>query len=251
MAAPLPKPKRGIFDEVKINPGLTALWPSPDEPQKAGEDPVADIVAVPGLGANPEYSFRHSGEKVDWLKDKNMLHDRVKKTNIWIFGYDSQWMGKSAIDAKLNGVAIQLLRAVVVNRPKSCTRPIVFIAHSLGGIVLERALILARNYPADYPNIFTCTVGCVFLGAPFRGTKTAEKARLLAQYAHAFGLGEDSGLVKVLEERSEVLSDMLQDFTRFAREVKMHLFCFYELRATDLLRTVTKRAHPKMLVGLR
>lgn len=83
-------------------------------------------------------------------------------------------------------------------------------------------------------------VGCIFLGTPFRGTKSQTKASLLAEMAQTVGLGTNSGLVKLLEEGSEVLRDLLDDFVALAKEANMRLFCFFEQHESDMIRLISK-----------
>lgn len=65
------------------------------------------IVAIPGLGANPEWTWVR--EKVHWLRDSNMLASRVPNSRISVFQYQSQWFGKGSVDQRLENVADQLL----------------------------------------------------------------------------------------------------------------------------------------------
>lgn len=119
-------------------------------------------------------------------------------------------------------------------------RPIVFVCHCLGGIVVEKALLAAKLRQSEYTNLFTCVVGCVFLGTPFRGTKSQSKASLLAEMAETVGLGVNSGLVKILKEGSETLRDLLDDFVIVAKEANMRLFCFFEQHESDMIRLISK-----------
>lgn len=91
-----------------MTPGLTVIHPNPDQARKSSsDDPTVDIIAVPGLDANPQFTW--TTNKVDWLRDGNMLHRTIEKARIMIFAYESQWFGKGSIDQKLSNVANQLL----------------------------------------------------------------------------------------------------------------------------------------------
>ena len=102
------------------------------------------------------------------------------------------------------------------------------------------ALLTAKLRQSDYPNIFMSVVGCIFLGTPFRGTKSQTKASLLAEMAQTVGLGMNSGLVKLLEEGSEVLRDLLDDFVALAMHHHLRLFCFFEQHESDMIRLISK-----------
>lgn len=107
-------------------------------------------------------------------------------------------------------------------------------------LTMLQALLAAKLRQSEYPNIFMSVVGCVFLGTPFRGTKSQTKASLLAEMAQSLGLGVNSGLVRLLEEGSEVLSDLLDDFVTVAKEANMRLFCFFEQHESDLIKLLSK-----------
>lgn len=73
------------------------------------------IVAVPGLGASPEWTWR-SKNKVDWIRDVNMLSRTIPNARIMIFEYESQWFGRGSIDQRLSNVADQLVLALFHSR---------------------------------------------------------------------------------------------------------------------------------------
>ena len=236
--------KHTKLDHVAINQGLTIVYPDPDQSRNSQNDNTAiDIVAVPGLGANPEFTWTRN--KVDWLRDSNMLPRSVTNARIMVFEYESQWFGKGSINQRLSSVADQLIQALSYRRPRGSKRPILFVCHCLGGIVVEKAVIGAQLRQNDYPNIFTSIVGCVFLGTPFRGTKSQSKASTLAELAQTVGLGANSGLLRLLEEGSETLRDLLADFSSLAREANMQLFCFFEQHESDIAKLLFKGPHLK------
>lgn len=68
-----------------------------------------DIVAVHGLGAIPETTWKESKSGVDWLSDSDMLPLAVPEARIMRFGYDSLWLGKEPIRTKLSIIADKLL----------------------------------------------------------------------------------------------------------------------------------------------
>ena len=237
--------KHSKLDRVEINQGLTIVHPDPDQPRKlTNEDIAVDIVAVPGLGANPDWTWK-SKNKVDWLSDSNMLPRTIPNARVMILEYESQWFGKGSVNQRLYNVADQLVQALSNQRSRGSKRPIIFVCHCLGGIIVEKALLTAQLRQNDYPNIFMSVVGCIFLGTPFRGTKSQTKAAILAEMAETLGVGVNSGLLRMLEEGSETLKDLLSDFSALARESNMQLFCFFEQHASDLMTLFFKGSHPK------
>ncbi|KAL8910946.1 MAG: hypothetical protein Q9171_003813 [Xanthocarpia ochracea] len=72
------------------------------------------------------------------------------------------------------------------------------------------------------------------MGTPHRGSKSLSKASLIASIASAVFLGEHSSLLKVLDEDSEMLADLLHDFTRTVNTISIPLFCFFAQHKSDV-----------------
>lgn len=81
--------------------GLSVLY-APDL-----EDPTIDVVAVHGIGANPDRTW--TTNKVNWLEHRDMLPRAIPTARIMRFGYDSQWFGEYPIKQRLSTVAEELL----------------------------------------------------------------------------------------------------------------------------------------------
>lgn len=99
-------------------------------------------------------------------------------------------------------------------------RPIVFVGHSMGGLLVKQALVLANNRP-DCEDIRFSTAGVLFLGTPHEGATIAGYAIFLAMVK-----GNDPSLVEQLAPKSEQLYDLAQDFA--AGYKHLSITCFYE-----------------------
>ena len=101
---------------------------------------VVDIVAVHGLNGHYEKTWTatlRNGSQVNWLRD--LLPQQVRNTRIMSFSYDSTvQFSKSTSD--IFTFADQLLEHLLAARQRAGeeSRPIVFICHSLGGIVFKQ-----------------------------------------------------------------------------------------------------------------
>jgi hypothetical protein len=84
---------------------------------------LISVVAVHGIGADPDRTWTRDG--VNWLRDENMLPQAVPQARIMRFGYESQWLGREAIQQRLPVVADQLLRSLTGSRKvqRVSTRP--------------------------------------------------------------------------------------------------------------------------------
>jgi len=105
---------------------------------------LSSVVAVHGLGGDPYRSWIgiRASQKgsprvdVDWLKD--LLPEFAPRCRILSFGYQSRYM-KNAPKRDISNCAEELLHALQNNRAasKANKRPLIFICHSLGGIVVK------------------------------------------------------------------------------------------------------------------
>jgi tetratricopeptide (TPR) repeat protein len=213
----------------------------------------SSIIAIHGLGANPDTTWvREVKDKtgatrsIHWLKDKDMLPSLVPDAQIWTFCYNSKWLGEAPIH-HLDSLGIQLLTLIHQNRPESShQKPIVFIAHSFGGIILEEALTSAA-IADQYKHILNATTGIIFLGTPFRGSTSVEQASLIADAANVLGYDSSKTLLSSLTPTSQRLAELLSDFTKTAIAENLRIVCFFEqvktviVRNMGLLSRATKR----------
>ena len=103
---------------------LSALpQPTPILPSQLGlkvlsgpnrEESNVDVVAVHGIGANPDYTWMISG--VNWLQDPSMLPQALPKARIMRFGYASRWFGEETIRQSLPSIANSFLSALCEER---------------------------------------------------------------------------------------------------------------------------------------
>ena len=101
------------------------------------------IVAVHGLDGHRErtWTFESGSHNVLWLRD--LLPAEIPNARIWTWGYDSRTHSRSHQDhltiKTLYDHGRQLVIDLDIERRASNShqRPIIFVAHSLGGIVVK------------------------------------------------------------------------------------------------------------------
>ncbi|KAJ4127453.1 hypothetical protein NW754_007781 [Fusarium falciforme] len=124
--------------------GVTPLY----EDQNGAE---ADAIAVPGLGSHALGSWKSPNSDDVWLRD--FLPKDVPNIRVLLYGYDTVLPGdlsKQSIE-NLGGA---LLEHIITFRTKDRTshRPITFISHSLGGLLIKvvRCPATVRKQGTDY-----------------------------------------------------------------------------------------------------
>jgi hypothetical protein len=89
------------------------------------------------------------------------------------FSYDPEALSLQFLVRKvLYGRALNLLQQLKAKRNETSTirRPLIFIAHSLGGLIVQRALIVAcESADVEFRDIELSTGGVVFFGTPDTG----------------------------------------------------------------------------------
>lgn len=96
-------------------------------------------MAVHGLSGDWESTWTDPDNKSLWLRDFLPLQFPSLKLRIWSFGYDSATAFTNSV-ADIDDAAKALVNALDGERQtkNSKRKPIVFIAHSLGGIIVKR-----------------------------------------------------------------------------------------------------------------
>ena len=101
---------------------------------------TVDIVAVHGLGGDWENTWTADNGKL-WLRD--FLPDQLREVKceprIFSYGYDASTVFSKSV-ADIEDAATGLLNSLALERISKVEerRPLIFIAHSLGGIVVKK-----------------------------------------------------------------------------------------------------------------
>ncbi|KAF3896736.1 LipA and NB-ARC domain-containing protein [Trichophyton interdigitale] len=221
--------------------GLTVLH----SPEKT-EDIVFDLVAVHGLNGDAFMSWRHRDTGVMWLKD--LLPASLPNARIMTFGYNSKFTNFTG-DQDLRCICETLLAEIVDLRANvSPMRPVVFVCHSLGGIIVKKALSI-RTVDSRTA-IQDATYGILFLATPNDGSDLATTGRAIAKFATMISpLNPAQNLLDILRVDSSTLLEIREDFLQ--RVPKLHIVSFYEIYSTSfgLFNThIIKRRSARLLV---
>ncbi|KAK1673679.1 hypothetical protein BDP55DRAFT_555924 [Colletotrichum godetiae] len=216
-------------EENRVRPPLDVLYPRPaDYPN---DDVEVDIIAVHGLGSNVDWSWtwKGGGERIDWLRDPDMLPAKVPKSRIMVYNYESRWH-VDAPKTRLQLCGEEFIHALHLFRRGTSKRPVVLVGHSLGGNVIIHALLYASDR-VEYRYLSEATAGVVLLGSPLRGTKWQPFLDSLAQLMGS--TGSHRGITKELGFDGPELQDRLHRFCRLRNTLSTPVSCFFELFETD------------------
>ncbi|KAF8509768.1 hypothetical protein BU17DRAFT_55925 [Hysterangium stoloniferum] len=188
------------------------------------------IVAIHGLDGHRERSFTASNG-VLWLRD--LLPKSIPNARILTYGYDARTHGKNRSQQMLYDLSTNFMAKLSNFRVYTKTnRPLIFVAHSFGGIMLKNALIQAHldgdEHLSHHKAIASFTYGIIYLGTPHQGIDLTSWSRSFAK-SHSISHQNDPILIQ-LGLHSETLEQQLTQYTAISG--KYHtLFC-YEIYLT-------------------
>ena len=203
-----------------------------------------DVVFVHGLNGDPHNTWTAEKSKIFWPAQllPPILED--EKVRVLVYGYDADVTSftDGASKDKIHNHAEHLVAELAANRRirKASERPIIFIAHSLGGLVVKRALIHSSDIRGTKTehlrSVFISTYGILFLGTPHKGSDVAQWGSRLEWICNAVmpsGLVDSSNqLVDALKTNNETLQNIDRQFTQLMD--RFHIFFFHEAKPTFL-----------------
>ncbi|PMD50811.1 ankyrin [Hyaloscypha bicolor E] len=200
-------------------------WPAEDK----NEPDTVYIIAVHGLQGDWEKTWEADGKV--WLRD--FLGKKIDRIHVLSFGYNSI-IASSGWEHELEHFSAQLLQEVKnhVDTEQKRSRPIIFLGHSLGGLIIKKALILAHNKRIVYSDILDRTAGLIFMGAPHRGSDKAKWASMLKELFNTVGVGSSTQLLADLKRQSRTLVQINSDFVERGAKI-LRILSFYEMYTTD------------------
>ncbi|KAK6451589.1 hypothetical protein FP744_10007840 [Trichoderma asperellum] len=162
-----------------------------------------------------------------WLRD-SLPYDLTSETTnkpmarIMIYGYESDVVNSNNTQ-NLEDLATAFHNSLLAIATGSTLKPIIFIGHSLGGLIIKQLLIcLSRSEFQQDKEFLSAVYGVVFFGSPHDGMDI----RALISMA---GDGPNRFLLESISRNSQVLSIQQRDFcSALEGQKQSEVFCFYE-----------------------
>ncbi|KAK6429616.1 hypothetical protein LTR95_014238 [Oleoguttula sp. CCFEE 5521] len=136
-----------------------------------------DIIAVTGLSGHALGSFRSANGTSVWLRD--FAPQDIPRARFITYGYDTAVV-VSNNNQGVGELAHTLLDGLVSFRHRTQTqqRPLLFVCHSLGGVVLKEALVMSSKVTEPKHKrmleVMTMTYGLILIGVPNLGLKHSQ-----------------------------------------------------------------------------
>lgn len=171
---------------------------------------------------------------VFWPRD--LLPKAFPQARIVTWGYDVQieQFLTATSQASIFHHAETLLSDLVMVRKSEAgnPRPLIFIAHSLGGIVVKDALSLSGNEKTFIDKILPATIGVMFLGTPHHGSKAASLGKTVFEVSKLFFKKPNLQVLRGLETNSEILERISRSFGQILSNGRIKVHSFREELAT-------------------
>ncbi|KAH7489091.1 hypothetical protein KRP22_012288 [Phytophthora ramorum] len=165
-------------DEVKYLDGIHPLHLSGSTSAQQSDYDV-DIVFVHGLLGCPFGTWTCGEEEGTIWAQQWLLGDMKQEglnPRVLSVGYDSQLLASGSVWKPMcfEDTGSEILTQLNAARVGSGDRPVVFVTHSLGGVLLKQVLLASASSETEEPLIDNVN-GVVFFGVPHHGSPVAQR----------------------------------------------------------------------------
>ena len=220
--------------------GLTEVF-APSPPSSA----LVDVVLVHGLSGHPQKTWTSKKTGVFWPSQLLPQQTEQSRLRVLTYGYDADpasTSGQGASNDMIHDHSERLVAELDAKRRDegAAERPLIFVGHSLGGLVIKRALIYSSEIMGEKTehlrSVFISTIGILFMGTPHKGSEIGAWGTYLEWLCHAVVpkkiLDTQPHLVSALRSNSETLQNIDNSFLKMMG--RFNIFYFYEAKPTDI-----------------
>ncbi|KAI3535331.1 hypothetical protein CSPX01_11442 [Colletotrichum filicis] len=195
---------------------------------------AVDIVFIHGLKGHREKTWTSDKASEPW--PKALLPSEIPNARVLAYGYDADVAKATEMVSvsRIRDHAATFLKRLTNfrDRTDSSARPIIFVCHSLGGLVCQAAL--ARAHTREHlKEVLEATRGILFLGTPHHGSALAVWAERLGKSVGVLKQ-TNTEILGVLRPESEVLAEIQDNFHNITQSQTkagvgtIQITCFYE-----------------------
>ena len=213
-----------------------------------GTDGCGRPAKIPRLSSAP---FRKSADRDKVYWPRHLLPETLPTARVLVYGYDSKIghsLGTPISQHTVYDIASDLLKSLEANRRSQPSKPLVFVAHSLGGIIAKEALRQAQGCETHHHHlrqIYESTAAIIFFGTPHGGADPRGlRENVVERIARAAGLSVNEQIVNALLPTSERLKELRDSFAPMARHKNWIIYSFQEQYDVRFLSGGKARALP-------
>ncbi|RKK93754.1 hypothetical protein BFJ68_g15424 [Fusarium oxysporum] len=194
------------------------------------------VIAISGLGGHAFGSFKERGGDYMWLRDSLPYDVADKNTDdpiarVMIYGYESSVANSNSFQ-NIEDLATSFHSSLRVLADGPTTRPVILVAHSLGGLIVKQTLIsLSKSKHEDDKRLIRAVYGIMFLGVPHDGMDISSLIPMVGDRPNRFLIESISHV------NSQILSMQQRAFhTALGEEGDSEIVCFYETEKSPTAR---------------
>lgn len=185
-------------------------------------------IAISGLASHPFGSWKQRDEgntksNFMWLRDQ--LPRDLKQIRSILYGYDTKLLMSESFQTVEDLALSFIARLDSIGRSSLSARPLVVLAHSLGGIVLKRALVEMANGNTKQNFMLDAIRMVILFGVPNRGMRMSHLLPMVEGKPN-------TGLVEILSQESTYLTKLDEQFNGITLLRKIRLVSVIETART-------------------
>lgn len=180
-------------------------------------------IAISGLGGHAFGSFKERAGTHMWLRDS--LCSDLPGARIILYGYDTQLYGSHTFQdlealASTLRIDLQALATQDSSDVQPQSKPLIFIAHSLGGLIVKEAIIQMKR-DKNNQTLLESIYGGLFFGVPNQGMDISSLVPMVKGQPN-------QALLHSLGKESQILRNQCRDFPKAFDYPDSEIVCFYE-----------------------
>ncbi|KAL1878008.1 hypothetical protein Daus18300_002362 [Diaporthe australafricana] len=207
--------------------GLNVVY-TPDNGRKV------DIVFIHGLGGTSKWTWsKHKNSDLFWPLTFLPLEQDLCLARILTFGYNAAFQKTGNVSLSLLDFAKDLLFDLKYGKDPDMDEldmgkvPIIFVVHSMGGLIVKEAYMQGQNDP-EYESIIKAIAAITFLATPHRGTALAQTLNRILDSV----MINSKQYVAELARNSLTLQKLNEQFRHVAP--RLDIVSFYETMPTRI-----------------
>jgi len=199
----------------------------------------ADVIFVHGLNGNAITTWHPKGKYDNncwpfWLGDET----EFENISIWSYSYDASVVGRTMTIPEQADSLLDIL----LNKIGNGKNPLIFITHSLGGLIIKQLLQNIKDKDnQDVKLILNRTKGIVFLATPHQGSNRANWFDLVSLY-------QSSSLLKYLKSRDlyDYLYKLNSWFIQNLDELEINVKVYFEIKSVPIFGQIVDKYSAKI-----
>lgn len=194
-----------------------------------------DIVFIHGLGGTSQRTWsKNENPDLFWPLKFLPLDPVVCLARILTFGYNANFRAAGNVSTSVLDFAKGLLFDLKYAKDEQGKDlnignvPLVFVVHSMGGLIVKEAYMQGQNDP-EYESIIKAVAAITFLATPHRGTNLAE---ILNRILRSTVVSNSKQYISDLAKNSFTLQKLNEQFRHVAP--RLDIVSFYETQSTSI-----------------